>query len=165
MKKAVVFFLSCTLLASMLAGCGSENGQKNTENGKVEKENVEENKVEGKLTVAVTEDRVKYYEPVLFTNALTSSTYQSTYEMGVFLQSIGGSLYEIDNSGKPVATIDTPEMKKYLEFVQELKTYMPEDSITMEGTEQRNQFCNGNIGMMESGPWEYGEIDMESLDL
>ncbi len=63
MKKAVVFFLSCTLLASMLAGCGSENGQKNTENGKVEKENVEENKVEGKLTVAVTEDRVKYYEP------------------------------------------------------------------------------------------------------
>lgn len=64
MKKAVVFFLSCTLLASMLAGCGSENGQKNTENGKVEKENVEENKVEGKLTVAVTEDRVKYYEPV-----------------------------------------------------------------------------------------------------
>lgn len=249
-----------------------ENGQKNTENGKVEKENVEENKVEGKLTVAVTEDRVKYYEPVfnefvkeypdveveyatvadftatnqgiqaahqagddydlitvnhvdtmtfqkagmlypigdlaekdninfddvfmgslmepckverkaytiptdtdtrvmfynkelfekynleypttleemlecgktmtqngdyLFTNALTSSTYQSTYEMGVFLQSIGGSLYEIDNSGKPVATIDTPEMKKYLEFVQELKTYMPK--IQLRWKEQNKE--------------------------
>ncbi len=99
----------------------------------------------------------------LFTNALTSSAYQSTYEMGVFLQSIGGSLYKIDDNGKPVATVDTPEMKKYLEFVKELQNYMPEDSVTMEGTEQRNQFCNGNIGMMESGPWEYGEIDMEGL--
>lgn len=74
---------------------------------------------------------------VLFTNALTSSTYQSTYEMGVFLQSIGGSLYEIDNSGKPVATIDTPEMKKYLEFVQELKTYMPK--IQLRWKEQNKE--------------------------
>ena len=299
MKKAVVFFLTCTLLAGTFVGCGSDDGQKSTESGKDGMEKSEEEEIGGKLTVAVTEDRVKYYEPVfndfvkeypnveveyatfadftatnqgiqaahqagddydlitvnhvdtmtfqkagmlypigdlaekdginfddvfmgalmepckvegkaytiptdtdtrvmfynkdlfdkykleypktleemlecgktmtqngdyLFTNALTSSTYQSTYEMGVFLQSIGGSLYEIDDSGKPVATVDTPEMKKYLEFVQELKNYMPEDSITMEGTEQRNQFCNGNIGMMESGPWEYGEMDMDALD-
>lgn len=98
----------------------------------------------------------------LFCNALTGSAYQSTYEMGVFLQSMGGHLYEIDDNGKPEAAADTPEMKKYLEFVQELMQYMPEDSTTI--TEARSQFCNGNVGMYIFGPWEYGEMDMEGLD-
>lgn len=293
MKKAVVFFLSCAMMTSMLAGCGGESSDSTGGSA----DSAEEQKVSGTLSIAVVEDRVKYYEPVteafmeeypdvevelsvspdftamnqaaqaahqagddfdiitvnhvdtmtfqkagmlypmselaerdgvdfdslfmgslldpckvdgeiytipsdtdtrimaynkelfekynleypktmdemlecgkvmaqngdyLFCNALTSSSYQSTYEMGVFLQSIGGQLYEVDDSGKATATINTPEMKKYLEFVQELMQYMPEDSTTI--TEARSQFCNGNVGMYIFGPWEYGEIDMEGLD-
>ncbi|MBS6196201.1 MAG: sugar ABC transporter substrate-binding protein [Clostridiales bacterium] len=300
MKKAVVFFMTCTLLASALAGCGAkdetaDNGTKDTASSETAEEG--SGKIAGKLTFATTEDREKIYQPVfdafckeypdveveiatsvdftamnqgiqaahqagddydlmlvnhvdtmtyqkagilypvgelaekdgvkldeifmgsmleactidgkaytvpgdtdtrvmafnkelfekynleypttmeemlecgktmaqngdyLFCNALTSSAYQSTYEMGVFLQSIGGRLYEIDESGKAVATVDTPEMKEYLEFVQELMQYMPEDSTTTK--DARAQFCNGNVGMYIFGPWDYTEIDMEGLD-
>lgn len=308
MKKAVSFFLCCTLFATALAGCGgtkqSENGGsagsgETTEASEGSEEGAGDEEVSGTITIALTEDRVQYYEPVveafqeeypdvevelatspdftamnqaaqaahqagddydiitvnhvdtmtfqkagmlypmyelaekdginfdevfmgslmdgckvdgqawtvptdtdvrimaynkelfekynleypetiedmlecgktmtqngdyLFCNPLTSSTYQSTYEMGVFMKSMGGNLYVADDDGKFTATVDTPQMQEYLEFVQELIQYMPENSTTITGDEARNQFCSGNIGMYIFGPWEYGLMDMDSLD-
>ena len=309
MKKAVLFFLSCTLFVTALAGCGGSQDSGNdssTDTGETTEasdsgdgESTGEEEISGTITIALTEDRVQYYEPVveafqeeypdvevelatspdftamnqaaqaahqagddydiitvnhvdtmtfqkagmlypmyelaeqdginfddvfmgslmdgckvdgqawtvptdtdvrimaynkelfekynleypetiedmlacgevmtqdgdyLFCNPLTSSTYQSTYEMGVFLKSMGGNLYVTDDDGNLTATIDTPEMQEYLEFVQQLMQYMPENSTTITGDETRNQFCSGNIGMYIFGPWEYGEMDIESLD-
>jgi len=95
----------------------------------------------------------------LFANPLTGSAYQSTYEMGVFLQSCGGQLYTVDDNGKATATIDTKEMRDYLNFVTKLMKYMPEDAATTK--DARSQFCNGNIGMYIFGPWEYSQELMQ----
>ena len=60
MKKAVVFFLSCAMMTSMLAGCGGESSDSTGGSA----DSAEEQKVSGTLSIAVVEDRVKYYEPV-----------------------------------------------------------------------------------------------------
>lgn len=98
----------------------------------------------------------------VFTDEMcTNGDYFSTYETGIFLQSVGGQLYTVDESGKATATVDTPEMKEYLEFITKLLPYMPADCTT--NNDARAAFCQGNIGMYTFGPWEYGRMDLDSL--
>ena len=98
----------------------------------------------------------------VFTDEMcTNGDYFSTYETGIFLQSCGGQLYVVDENGKATATIDTDEMREYLNFITELLPYMPEDCIT--NNDARSAFCEGNIGMYTFGPWEYTSMDMNSL--
>lgn len=98
----------------------------------------------------------------VFTDEMcTNGDYFSTYETGIFLQSCGGQLYTVDENGKATATIDTDEMRAYLNFITELLPYMPEDCIT--NNDARSAFCEGNIGMYTFGPWEFGLMDMDSL--
>ncbi len=99
-----------------------------------------------------------------FVNAVTRNAYVSTYEQGVFLLSLGGRLYEMDGT-KAVATIDTPEMREYLEFNVELLNYMPKNSLTMTEDEGRAAFYSGNIGMYIYGPWEFGYSSEADFDL
>ena len=98
----------------------------------------------------------------VFTDEMcTNGDYFSTYETGIFLQSCGGQLYTVDANGAATATIDTPEMSEYLNFITELLPYMPADCTT--NNDARAAFCEGNIGMYTFGPWEYGRMDLDSL--
>ena len=57
----------------------------------------------------------------VFTDEMcTNGDYFSTYETGIFLQSCGGQLYVVDENGKATATIDTDEMREYLNIITEL---------------------------------------------
>lgn len=96
-----------------------------------------------------------------YVNSLTRSAYVPEYEQGVFLMGNGGRLYEIQD-GKAVATIDTQEMRDYLNFTLELLNYMPKDSLTMTEDDGRKSFMSGNVGMYIFGPWEYTLME-ESL--
>jgi multiple sugar transport system substrate-binding protein len=89
-----------------------------------------------------------------YVNSMTRSAYVPEYEQGVFLMGNGGRLYQIQN-GKAVATIDTREMRDYLNFNLELLKYMPANSLTMSENEGRAAFASGNVGMYIFGPWEY----------
>lgn len=102
-----------------------------------------------------------------FVNSMTRNDYVSTYEQGVFLKGVGGTLYKMEN-GKPTATIDTPEMREFLNFNLELLKYMPKDCLTMTEDDGRKAFASGNVGMYVFGPWEFGylsdmEFDMELI--
>lgn len=98
----------------------------------------------------------------VFTDEMcTNGDYFSTYEAGIFLQSCGGQLYAVDENGKATATIDTPEMRRYLTFISELIKYMPEDCTT--NNDARSAFREGNIGMYTFGPWEYIAMDLSQL--
>lgn len=99
----------------------------------------------------------------LFTYALTGDIYTSAYNFGVFLQSVGGGVYEMDDNGNPVATIDTPEMLEYLTFIKELQQYMPENAATTTPDEARNQFASGNVGMYIFGPWEFNSLELDGI--
>ena len=85
---------------------------------------------------------------------LTANPYISTYDMGIFLRSIGGQLYVIEPDGRAVATIDTPEMREYFEFVLTMLNYMPGDTLTIVGDDSRRYFASGNIAFYMYGPWE-----------
>ncbi|MFV0504177.1 MAG: ABC transporter substrate-binding protein [Lachnospirales bacterium] len=98
-----------------------------------------------------------------FVNSMARHDYVSTYEQGVFLKSVGGSLYEI-KEGKPIATINTPEMKEYLNFNLELLKYMPKDCLTMTEDDGRKSFASGNVGMYIYGPWEFEFLADLDLD-
>lgn len=98
----------------------------------------------------------------VFTDEMcTNGDYFSTYETGIFLQSCGGQLYTVDDQGAATATIDTDEMRAYLNFITELLQYMPEDCTT--NNDAKSAFCEGNIGMYTFGPWEYNNMDMSSI--
>lgn len=98
----------------------------------------------------------------VFTDEMcTNGDYFSTYETGIFLQSCGGQLYTVDENGVATATIDTPEMREYLNFITELLPYMPADCTT--NNDARAAFCEGNIGMYTFGSWEYGRMDLDTL--
>lgn len=99
----------------------------------------------------------------VFTDEMcTNGDYFSTYETGIFLQSCGGQLYTVDENGVATATIDTDEMREYLTFITEMIPYMPADCTT--NNDARSAFCEGNIGMFTFGPWEYNDMDIESLE-
>lgn len=89
-----------------------------------------------------------------FVNSMTRSAYVPEYEQGVFLMGNGGRLYEIED-GKAVATIDTPEMRDFLNFNLELLNYMPKDCLTMTEDDGRKSFMSGTVGMYIYGPWEF----------
>lgn len=98
----------------------------------------------------------------IFTDEMcTNGDYFSTYETGIFLQSCGGQLYTVDENGKATATIDTPEMREYLNFITELLPLMPPDCTT--NNEALAAFAEGNIGMYTFGPWEYSRMDFDTL--
>lgn len=98
----------------------------------------------------------------VFTDEMcTNGDYFSTYETGIFLQSCGGQLYTVDDDGKATATIDTDEFRDYLTFITELLPYMPADCTT--NNDARSAFLEGNIGMYTFGPWEYSDMDLDSL--
>lgn len=98
----------------------------------------------------------------VFTDEMcTNGDYFSTYEAGIFLQSCGGQLYTVDEQGVATATVDTDEMREFLTFITELLPYMPADCTT--NNDARSAFCEGNIGMFTFGPWEYNNMDMDSL--
>ena len=99
-----------------------------------------------------------------YVNSMTRNDYVSTYEQGVFLIASGGQLYKIADDGNVVASIDTPEMKKYLTFNKELLKYMPANALTMTEDQGRAAFLSGNIGMYIYGPWEFDYITDEMLD-
>lgn len=91
----------------------------------------------------------------------TNGDYFSTYETGIFLQSIGGQLYTVDENGIAHATVDTPEMREYLTFITELIPYMPADCTTNNNA--RNAWLEGNVAMYTFGPWEYGQFNVEDI--
>ena len=98
----------------------------------------------------------------VFTDEMcTNGDYFSTYEAGIFLQSCGGQLYTVDENGAATATIDTPEMRNYLDFISELLPYMPPDCTT--NNDALAAFREGNIGMYTFGPWEYSRMDLNEL--
>lgn len=93
-----------------------------------------------------------------YVSPLCENCYSPTYEQGMYLASNGGRLYEIGEDGKAVATIDTPEMKQFLNFITSMLPYMPKDSLTMTGDDARKAFASGNIGMYKYGNWELEQM-------
>ena len=63
MKKVTAFFMTLTLIVGILTGCGNNNGRASTAKDESTKAAAKD-EIAGTLTVAVTEDRVKFYEPV-----------------------------------------------------------------------------------------------------
>jgi ABC-type glycerol-3-phosphate transport system substrate-binding protein len=90
-----------------------------------------------------------------FVNAFTRNPYVAEYEQGVFLLGNGGQLYKMDETGKAIATIDTPEMKAYLKFNLDLLEIAPKDVLTMKEDDGRKFFGSGKAGMYIWGPWEF----------
>lgn len=99
-----------------------------------------------------------------YVSPLCENCYSPTYEQGMYLASNGGRLYEIDKDGKATATIDTPEMKQFLNFMVELLPYMPKDSLTMTGDDARKAFASGNIAMYKYGNWELEQMPETSFE-
>lgn len=88
-----------------------------------------------------------------YVNTLTENCYNPTYEQGIFMVSDGGRFYEMED-GKAVAKLDTPQMRRFLQFNLDLLQYMPKDALTMTGDDARKAFSTGNIGMYKYGNWE-----------
>lgn len=89
-----------------------------------------------------------------YVSPLCENAYSPTYEQGMYLASNGGRLFTVGEDGKAVATIDTPEMREFLNFMLGILPYMPKDSLTMTGDDARKAFASGNIGMYKYGNWE-----------
>lgn len=87
------------------------------------------------------------------------------YDVGCFMLSEGAHIYERNDDGKYVATIETPEMENFLTWMQEMYQYMLKDINTDDNT-VRALMAEGKIAMYWWGPWEYSLISdtMENPD-
>lgn len=109
--------------------------------------------LEDMLAVAPAIREAGYY---VMAGEYSRSTYP-VYDVGCFMLSEGAHIYERNDEGKYVSTINTPEMESFLTWMQEMYQYMLKDINTDDNT-VRALMAEGKVAMYWWGPWEYSLI-------
>ncbi len=82
------------------------------------------------------------------------------YTTGAFMLSMGANVY-VKEGDNYIATVDTPEMIEYIEFVKDAYEYMPKD-ISVNEDQLRELFIQDKLAFYIFGTWEINNRIVES---
>ncbi|MCF7944752.1 MAG: sugar ABC transporter substrate-binding protein [Spirochaetia bacterium] len=92
-----------------------------------------------------------------------ANMYYPVYEIGQWLMAAGGKLYDQDENGKWVATINSDGSRKFIEWSKEMMNYLPKDMPSWTGQMIISAFAEGKFAMFDYGVWHENEPRLQEV--